>query len=227
MQVKYDIYGYRNFDRSLRFFQLLGTEMTIHERTPPRSARNCPSLCSFQDSLIFVIGGGSLEDYREFDDSVEVYSTETDTWSTGPSLNTSRMHHSSCAVRQTIYTFCGANFTQGDLASIERLNARDVILSQQGSAKKPEWELIQPALAPGCTSGLTGRTNPLIASLRSDSGQIMIMGGFSGGCLNDCFIYDVSKNHLLKKEKEVSTASTPKVNQKSGSSPIALRSFGN
>ena len=72
--------------------------MTLCERTPPRLARNCPSLCSFQDSFIFVIGGGSLEDYREFDDSVEIYSIESDTWITGPSLKTFRMHHSSCAV---------------------------------------------------------------------------------------------------------------------------------
>ena len=97
-------------------------------------------MVNFKDKFIFLISGGNPIDYRECLNSVEVYSVETDTWASAPSLNTARMSHSSCVLKDTIYTFCGSSYTLGDMASIERMNARDFILGKQGSAA--HWELI-------------------------------------------------------------------------------------
>ena len=47
-------------------------------------------MVSYRDAFIFVIGGGSMLDYREFEDGVEVYSIESDSWTLGPSLKQSR-----------------------------------------------------------------------------------------------------------------------------------------
>ena len=110
-------------------------------------------MVSYRDAFIFVIGGGSMLDYREFEDGVEVYSIESDSWTLGPSLKQSRKNHSSCSLKHMIYTFCGCNFLDGYLASIERLNARDFL---QGGAAT--WELIKPI----GFEQLTKRTNPLV-----------------------------------------------------------------
>ena len=102
--------------------------MTVKEKARPLKPRSCPSLVNFADKFIFVIAGCNPFDHREYLDSVDVYSIKTDSWAVAPALNTPRMSHSSCVLKDTIYTFCGTNFDQGDLASIERLNVGDVSL---------------------------------------------------------------------------------------------------
>ena len=126
VQVRRDIYGFSNFDRAATFLKCAGGFLS--ERARPGVGRASPSMVSYGDAFIFLIGGGSMDDFRKFEDGVEVYSTEKDSWALGPPLKQSRQNHSSCSVKHMIYTFCGCNFLDGDLASIERLNARDFLL---------------------------------------------------------------------------------------------------
>ena len=63
VQVKYDIYGFRNFYAEVCFIGLNGSNLTIREKTGPSIGRSCPSLVNYSDKFIFVIGGVNSEDY--------------------------------------------------------------------------------------------------------------------------------------------------------------------
>ena len=110
MQVKYDLYGFHNLKAQVCLFRPRGAKMITEERAKPLVQRSSPNLVNFQDRYIFLIGGASSSasgDQIEFLASVHVYSPDCDSWFTAPDLNEARINHSSCVVKDAIYTFCG------------------------------------------------------------------------------------------------------------------------
>ena len=95
------------------------------------------------DNFIFAIGGysdGNL--YAECLESVEYFNTVKFWWADAPKLNTARANASSCLIGHTIYTFCGYNYVNSSLNSIEKLTQIDVVVA--GNISRVEWELISP-----------------------------------------------------------------------------------
>ena len=70
------------------------------------TARQVPSLTNFADRHIFVSGGQDPK-WESFLSSVHRYDIQNDSWSRAPALSRPRVGHSSCALNDMIYVFCG------------------------------------------------------------------------------------------------------------------------
>ena len=141
----------------------------MHEKQKPLTARVGPSLCSHDNEFLFVTGGSHQGTCL---DTCEEYSILDDTWTSGPSLNTARAHHSSCTLERYIYVFCGQKSLENDqasyLGSIERLDARAWLTGDSSTT----WELINLK-----SNALTEnpRSYPLVKPIKKD--LIAILGG--------------------------------------------------
>ena len=121
-------------------------EMKVMIRKKPLRGRGMVSLANYQDRYIFSIAGKdpSTEDNSVLYKSVDLYDIDRNLWSIAPELNVPRGQHSSCALRNKVYTFGGFNSFNNKtgtclyLNSIESLDAKGFIES-----KNSIWEIIQ------------------------------------------------------------------------------------
>ena len=114
------------------------------EKRQKRINRNSwPSLCSFRDEHVFVIGGRrSKYDPNDLHhNSVECYNLHADSWMLLPNLHKARAGAGSCQFKDCVFVFCGVIEARVRLNSIERLR---VIKSDQNSIQvEQNWTLIQ------------------------------------------------------------------------------------
>ena len=86
-----------------------------------------PSLVKYQHpadlkEYLFVIGGMHVMNSSVYYTSVDLYDIKQNEWRTMPNLNVPRSRNSSAAVQDKVYTFCGYNYFDKYLDSIERLD---------------------------------------------------------------------------------------------------------
>ena len=150
----------------------------VESKARPLGTRRGPSLVSFSESHIFIIGGELLT-------SVDCYNIRSNTWSEAPAVNKERADASSCEQGDFVYTFGGLKSKAGyQLADIERLNARHFI---QGRSRKNTWELLQLTSSDG--NILTRRENAIMTSVNDR--EILILGGDGeSGFKSDAFLLD-------------------------------------
>ena len=107
--------------------------------------------------------------------TVECYDVKRDSWSTEfPLLTEARSNHSSCALADFVYSFCGySTLEKKNLSSIERINARDAILAPS-LISQLKWHVLslQPSAA---DSGIEACCNPMVAPVGQD--ELLVLGG--------------------------------------------------
>ena len=65
--------------------------------------------------------------YSGYLKSVDIYLIEENVWKESAPLNVARKYHSSCALGNHIFVFCGLLKDQGYLNSVESLNAQHAL----------------------------------------------------------------------------------------------------
>ena len=110
--------------------------MRTMRRAQPFTMRMNPSLVKYLDvdlqEYLFVIGGMHVMNSSVYYKSVDLYNIEQNEWRNMPSLNICRSRASSAAIQEKVYTFCGYNYFDKYLDSIERLDARSCIRGNEG-----------------------------------------------------------------------------------------------
>ena len=215
VQVGSDVYGFQHRDTDARLVQYTGLslgapEIKAIERAKPLRPRGYPSLVNFQDRFIFVSGGEDLTTCsvtsKEYLSSTDVFDVAKNEWRRAPRLNQPRANHSTCVLGDFLYTCCGSGGT-GKLASIEAFDAASFVQGKH----KIRWTVLEH----GCPL-LTGRNNPLMASIGAD--KIFIFGGWGEqGCLGDGFVLSIELLHL----------NVERVVDGAGESDLSLSTAGN
>ena len=93
---------------------------------PPPTVRTKPSLATYDNSYIFVIGGSIIVETSD-QDSMDMYTIHNDTWSSAPALNMARSEHSSCIAGHTLCVFGGESRRGHRLKCIEIIDVRAVV----------------------------------------------------------------------------------------------------
>ena len=129
------------------------------------------TLANVNDERVFVIGG--LDHTEEcFSAAVHMFRPSKSMWFEVASLNVARSEHSSCAMHDDVYVFCGWNGS-------EYLNSIEMFKSSQENAL---WEIFS-------IDAISCRNSPVVCPL-SDT-ELLIMGGYAGAnYLNDVLILD-------------------------------------
>lgn len=78
------------------------------------------SACSLEENRKIILSGGMSTKSR-CNASVVSYDIKKDSWSPLPPLNTARVSHAMCAVKGSLYVFCGIGKRHQELSSIEML----------------------------------------------------------------------------------------------------------
>ena len=151
------------------------------EVATPRVKRDCFALCNLQNTALFLTGGTNNEQHLDTLNSVECYNIEKNEWVKAPSLNINRQMHSSCAIGNSVYVFCGIGYFKCSINSIEKLsNATSVSTSSR-------WQVIFPN-----RDHLSPRVWPATCAINSQ--KILLLGGevqSSKSKSNDAVIFDV------------------------------------
>ena len=175
----------------------LGISLTINgqiieqkELRDPNQRRYNTSLCNLDNRYVFAIGGyGDAEEQQMCLDSLEYYNIQQNKWQNGPKLNTPRAYSSSCSTGNNfIYTFCGYNYTDSSLDTIEKVDANGVISKTQGV----QWQLITLA----SDMKITARYNALVAQF--SRAEIVILGGYNFSNLEDGYLMDTTNDQVEK-----------------------------
>ena len=99
---------------------------------------------SFKDQHIFVIGGDTqnLKDTKRIPrkgekyvydyQQTKIYDIEKDGWRSSHRLQEGRLQASGCELGDYMYVFCGFDYENSPLGSIERLNAKNAIKEEEG-----------------------------------------------------------------------------------------------
>lgn len=144
-----------------------------------------PTLCTYQDKYIFVIGGYNAKRSAIGLNSIDLYCVETDTWQVGPKMPLERFNMGACILGGYLYISCG--FSKGSpLSDIIRFNVRTFI----GKKKIGYWDSLWHR-----RWRLTPRESPIMLPLNDT--QILIMGGqHYHHKLCDAYVFDLTDNRL-------------------------------
>ncbi|MDH5181790.1 MAG: hypothetical protein OEZ39_03145 [Gammaproteobacteria bacterium] len=102
------IFGGTDFHTTVEMLDIATN--TWYTRTPLTTPRRYGSACAVIQDKIYVIGGyKDLSSTNLYLNNVEVYSPDSDSWSTASPMNLARANHSSAVVNGKIYVFGGRN----------------------------------------------------------------------------------------------------------------------
>ena len=152
----------------------------------PPTQRCSPTLCTFIDEYILVIGGFNRKHSAIGLSTIDIYDIWTDSWLPGPKMPQERFNMGACVHGDFLYISCG--FSLGNcLQDMIRINIFKFI-----AQKTPKycWESLYHR-----RWRLTPRESPIMCPLNAT--EILIMGGqHFHQKLCDAFIFDLKDNQL-------------------------------
>ena len=141
-----------------------GQNLISTRKSPPPNKRGAPGRANFNDEFIFI-GGGHDGDDNDMS-SVDMYTIESDSWSSAPELNQARSGLSFCAQGDKLYAMFGYLYSQDiNVNMIEVLDARKWIEGVQ-----VEWAVLQLA-----SGEISPRDDVLVVPIGPN--ELAILGG--------------------------------------------------
>ena len=100
-----------------------GQNLISTRKSPPPNQRGAPGRANFNDEFIFIGGGHDANDNDM--SSVDMYTIDSDSWSSAPELKQARSGLSFCAQGDKLYAMFGYLYSQDiNVNMIEVLDAR-------------------------------------------------------------------------------------------------------